>query len=288
MKYEFLGLAFLGAIGTSSGVAYAQEAPWGWRCELGDHQGFDEADAHTAAKLVCAEIQRGGPAPGAVYRVGLGKLGSAVILSLDADVGSAHDQRRMKLSGIEEVSTAAPRIADALLHGKSTEETERPDNLTAEETKSTRRKQGQMQFAVGLFGVSPNMKGMAPGLDLTLHYETTDFSIGAGARFAGYSSDAAKIMYDALNIGGRYYLTPNDVTPFLGGGIAWTWLASDAFVNANGIGAYVEAGVGLLRMHSAHLAIIARVDLPVYSVQRHDNASSSYYAPVSLGAAFEF
>ncbi|WP_394844752.1 hypothetical protein LZC95_47865 [Pendulispora brunnea] len=286
MKYARLGLALFGAMGSFfSMTAHAQEVAT-WRCELADHEGIDDGDARTAAKLVCAEVQRGGPAPGGVYQVGLGKLGTAVILTLEADVRGAHDQRQMKLSGIEEVATAAPRIADALLHGKSVDQTERLGGLTNEETKNAKRKQGSMHFALGLFGVSPNMKGIAPGVDFTLHYETADFSVGVGARFAGKTNDSYKMMYDALNIGGRYYLTSTDVSPFLGGGIAWTWLTADGFESNNGIGAYAELGVELLRTHSAHLAAIARIDVPSYSLERRSTAS--YYAPASSGMAFTF
>ncbi|WP_394834260.1 hypothetical protein LVJ94_47955 [Pendulispora rubella] len=288
MKDAFLGFLLLGAVvGFPSTMAHAQEAT-AWRCELGDHEGIDEGDARTAAKLVCAEVQRGGPAAGGVYQVGLGKLGSAVILTLDADVRGARDQRQMKLSGIEEVATAAPRISEALLRGKSVDQTERLGGLTNEETKNAKRKQGSMHFALGLFAVSPNMKSVAPGVDFTLHYETADFAIGAGARFAGKTQDSNKMMYDAMHIGGRYYLTSAEVSPFLGGGIAWTWLTGNGVESNNGIGAYAELGLEILRMHSAHLAAIARVDVPAYSLARSGGSSTSYYAPASLGMAFTF
>jgi hypothetical protein len=291
-------------------------------CRLGDHEGFDEADARTASRLVCAEVAHAGAAAGTHYRVALGKLGSATILSVAREgetPGSTADSREMRLQNIEEVMVAAPRIAEAIVKGLPLSETEKVDNIVGAETRQPKSKGGTTHFALGLVGLLPPLdRGLTPaaGLDLDVHYETSSqqFEVGGSMRFGGgnggSNNPAICNAFFIFSVGGRWYSADTDVSPYLGGGLSWSVLnlslPAQGTYDSNGLGAYVDAGVQILRTHHAHLAFGARLDLPFFSVRSQNNyyysgysptpgtpqpapaPSSIYYAPLSLEIRLTF
>jgi hypothetical protein len=281
-------------------------------CRLVEHAGVPDADAHTATQLVCNAIARAGASPTSHYRVSLGKLGSVLILTVaheGSTSGSTVDSREMRLQGIEEVDMAAPRIADAIVHGVPLVETEKVDNLTTAETRQPQSKPGKVHFALGLLGMAtPPSEGFnpAPGLVFDVHYETgnqklelgSSFRFTAGADHGTQSSHADSVMF---SLGARYFPWDTDFSPYLGGGLSWEYLnlnASDFNGNGSGLGAYVDAGVEVLRTHHTHLALGLRCDLPFFSLNNEYGgytapgastpASSYYYAPVSLELRLTF
>ena len=292
-----------------------EEAPS--TCRLGDHPGIPLPDATTAAELVCAEIARLGPAPSARYRVSLSKLGKALILSVsreDGASGKTTDFRQVRLDAIEEVPVAAPRIARAIILDLPIEETQKVDNLVGEETRVPKSKPGSTHFALGLFTLlAPLDQGLsaAPGIDLGVHHETGDGRWEIGGNFlagGGGPSNGPSMAFFSLSVGGKYFTSDGDFSPYIGGGLAWSFLnlstADGSFDgNGNGIGAYGEVGVQVLRTHHAHLAFGARFDLPFYSLTNNyysseitSNGSYSstsysskyYYAPLSLEVRLTF
>jgi hypothetical protein len=290
------------------------------QCRLADHAGIDDADAWTAGQLVCAEISHAGPPEGARYRVSLGKLGSVIILSVAREgetLGSTADSRELRLQGIEEVSVAAPRIAESIVHGAPLRETERVDNLVGEETRVPKSKPGKAHFAVGLVGQLPPLdRGIAPapGASLDLHYETSTFEVGGAMRFGGGSSSetAPSIGFFNLSLGGRLFTTKEDMSPYFGAGLSWGYLnlkvPETGFSGDNsGLGAFVDAGVEVMRTHHAHLSAGLRLDLPFYAVNNKgydgpnysppygggspgpvERQNSLYYAPLSLELRLTF
>jgi hypothetical protein len=87
-------------------------------------------------------------------------------------------------------------------------------------------------------------------------------------------------------MGGRYYTSDTDFSPYIGGGFAWSYfhltLPDGALSNDHsGLGAYVGTGFEVLRTHSAHLAVGARLDLPFYAFQGFPYEVSAYCAPSS-------
>ncbi len=293
------------------------------QCRLGEHDGIDEASASTATQLVCDAIQHAGPSPSERFRVSLGTLGNVVVLTVaeeGATSGSTVDSRTLRLQHIEEIPVAAPRVAEALVHGMPVEETQKVDNLVGEETRVPRSKGGHTKFAMGLMGITPPLdKGLtpSPGIILDLHYETANgrLELGGDMRFGGGSNDdntiAAVNGFFEFSMGGRYYTTDTDFSPYIGGGFAWSYLnltiPDGSFSNDHsGLGAYVGTGFEVLRTHSTHLAIGARLDLPFYAFQNRTFDASSYcaygssctggvgspvsfyYAPVSLEMRMTF
>jgi hypothetical protein len=247
---------------------------------------------------VCTALARAGAPADARYRVGIGKLGSVFILSvaLEGDTsGSTADIREMRIASVEDVTGAAPRIAAALLHGTVIEDIEAPapgsaappaPALTASSSST------KVHFALGLIGQFPPLDRSATpaaGADLELHADLTPFAIVTSFRFGGDdSSGSVGIIFVEFSMGGRYFPSEGNVSPFIGSGFAWSYLAMNDNVhhdfdgNHNGLGAYGEIGLEVGRLHNTHLAFGARLDLPFYSMQNNvSEIANSAPPPVS-------
>jgi hypothetical protein len=287
-------------------------------CRLAEHSGVDDADAGTVAQLVCSALSRAGAPADGRYRVGIGKLGSVFILSvaLEGDIfGSTADTREMRLASIEEAATAAPRIAAAIVHGTVIEDIEAPAPSPVPEVPkapppSTAAK---VHFALGLLGQFPPLDRSATpaaGADLELHAEWSIAEIVTDIRFGGDSSDrSVGITFVEFSMGGRFFTSEADLSPFIGGGFAWSYLAMTDHVHNDfdgshtGLGAYGELGLEIGRTHHTHLAFGVRLDLPFYSMENDVGAvtvpnpnppgtfnsaqtplviGTLYYAPLSL------
>ena len=288
-------------------------------CRLSDHTGVDDADAATAGRLVCAEIAHAGDLSGARYRVSLGTLGSLVILSVarEGDApGSTVDSREMTLHGIEEVALAAPRIASSIVQGTPLPDTQTVVNLVGQEPREPKTKPGKLHFALGLNGTfAPFDQGfsVAPGGLLDLHYEMSQFEFGGSLRFGGGSSSntAPTVSFFEASLGGRYFSSDKDVSPYIGGGLSWSFFNLDSPSsgfdgNNSGLGAYIDGGIELMRTHHAHLAMGVRVDVPFFALNNNNDYTGGfangttaaaqapaapqtiYYVPVSLEARLTF
>lgn len=300
--------------------------PTGTFCRLGDHSGIEEADAATAGQIVCLEVARAGAAPGDHYRVGLGRLGSIIVLSVAREgetPGSVLDSRELRLHGIEEVSLAAPRVASALVHNTSLQETETVNNIVTDDVRPPASKPAKVHFALGLLGLLPPLDRSAtpaPGVNLEIHAEANPFEIVGNFRFGGDSSDnqSVGLTFVAFSIGGRYFLTDADFSPYVGAGFSWSYLSltdltagSDPFDGSrSGLGGFAEAGLEILRTRHTHLAFGARLDLPFFSLPNNPNTTTTtnnnpnggavmmattpphltslYYAPLSLELRLTF
>ncbi len=280
-------------------------------------EGIDPADAHTATNLVCAEIARRGAPADAHYRVSLGKLGSLIILSAArvSDDGATVESRELRIGNIEEVPIAAPRIAESIVHGTPLAETQTIDNIVSSESRVPQRKTGSAHFALGLVGMFPpfgDATGVAPGVDLDLHYEIGQGEVGGAFRAGGIGSgngSSPQMGLAVLSVGGRYFTSDRDLSPYFGGGLAWSYfslgLPDGGFSgNASGLGAFADAGLEVMRTSHAHLAFGLRLDVPFYQLnatggtttatgygtgQPQSSAPSQmYYAPLSLETRLTF
>jgi hypothetical protein len=285
-------------------------------CQLAESGGVARGDAETATRLICSEIVQAGAPPDAHYHVAFGTLGSLVIVSVDREDGgpqTAADSRSMTLHGIEEVRVAGPRLAAAIVHGSPIVETETVDNLVDDETRLPLARPVRLRVGMGLAGALAPYEGMtvAPGLLLDLHYEISQFEIGGSLRFSTpstWASQASSVTasptsgFVSASLGGRYFTSNKDFSPYLGGGLAYSYyrlaLPSGFDGNASGLGVYVDAGIEIFRTHHSRLAIGARFDLPLFALNDQPNfwpepgtpkpPSSLYFAPVSVEARFTF
>lgn len=290
-------------------------------CSLGSHGGVADSDAITMSQVVCAEVNRIAGSSRASYVVEFQRLGNVGILGLaevDAN-GRVVDRRTLRLSNIEEVFPAAPRLADALIGKKSMEQTQQVDNIVGEEARVQRKKYGKTHFGLGVLGTAfpGGSAAVAPGLDLALYHETARAAIGGDLRMGTkdnreYDSTGgdkgSSGSFVALSVGGRYFTSLDDFTPFVGGGLSWSTIdvGKDHFKGDNsGFSAYAEVGVEVFRTHKSHLNLGLRATLPFYSARSEDRSypvfdddgsysyamekgESKYVVPVTLNATVLF
>jgi hypothetical protein len=279
-----------------------------------------EADAATAADLVCAELRRATGGRGA-YAVSLGTLGRILVVTVTRaePAGSV----AVQVDGLEELPTAAPRIADALASGQALATTQRVDNLLEVETRRARAKKGSVKFSVGVADVESAGHGArAAGFSLGLAYTTPRFALPIDLRFAWDDAQSGEKGLDlvSLSIGGRAYLSNRDVSPFVGGGIGILKVQADDgdyyhgssttrpfYGERSGAAPYVEAGVEVLRLHRGRVAFLVRADFPTGALRSegmpawsyedaygriHEDpgypAQSSYVVPVTIGVNVAF
>ncbi len=244
--------------------ALAPAAPSG--CRLGAHEGVDVVDARTAANMVCRALAEKGMA-GVPAEVRVEKLGSRVVLVVATDRG---EEKHVLLSGIEEVPTAAPRLAESVAEHKPVAETETVKNVRSTEAPAPKTKAGQIGFNGGIIGVAPI--GMAatpaPGVDLGLIYRGERWGVSASGRFASSPSDDDGVQYASLASGVRYSLGDGNLAPFAGAGISILALKverSGHDFNRGGLGLYGEIGVDALRTHRVGFTASLRVDAPLFA-----------------------
>jgi hypothetical protein len=290
--------------------------PSGPPCRLAEHGGVGDADASTTAQLVCSALSRAGAPPSARYRVAVGRLGSVIILSvaLEGDTfGSTADTREMRLDSIEAVPGAAPRIANALVHGTVVDDIEAPlpSGKAPEPLRPATSSSAKVRFALGMMGMFPPLdRSVAPaaGVDLELHADLGSLQIVTDVRLGGDDSDrTVGIVFAEFSMGGRYFMSDADFSPFIGGGFAWSVLSltdnvhNDFDGSHNGLGSYGELGLEIGRTHHTRLAFGVRLDLPFYSLTNNESFAAPpqtagggfsqepplqigtlYYAPLSL------
>jgi hypothetical protein len=286
--------------------------PGAYRCTLGDHSGVDPDSAATAASIVCAEVAARGPQAGATYVVYLRRLGRSGVLALEQrdSAGNLVGQRQVTLQSIEETTVAAPRLADALLKGVPIEGTQRVDNLLEQETREQKRKWGATYWGPGIGGTAlpGGVRLVAPTFVLAVYHETDDVAVGGdlvASKQESHNDDGKDASFTALSVGGRYFLSDGDLTPFVGGGSSWSWVSlsdGDWHGEADGFSLHAEAGIEALRMYKTRLVVGVRATLPVYRVEPERLYSwtpgsseptvvqqdKKYVVPVTLSATLMF
>lgn len=316
---ERLGLGVLVTLGLfalPAGLDARAGADGTFRCELKEARGLAEADAQTASELVCDELRRVSGGRG-IYTVELRTLGQLVVVtaSREEPAGSV----TVQVHGVEEILSAAPRVADALVRGLGFATTQRVDNLLVEETRQPRVKKGSVKFSLGVADVeSPGFGARSAGFSLGLMYSTPRFALPAELRFdwddTPYPGKSLDLF--SVSVGGRGYLSKKDVSPFVGGGLGVLNLHADDgsygqenYFSADkvGVAPYVEAGVEMLRLHRGRIALLVRADFPLGSLkspeiapyaypdgtghlveQPGQPAQSRYIVPVSIGVSVAF
>jgi hypothetical protein len=189
------------------------------------------------------------------------------------------------------VALAEPtRVVNDSVGDGATEPEARPDSL---------------RFALGLAGsfalLAQDSVGTA-GAILDLHYEMSRLEAGFDLRGGGASSGG----FFAGSIGARRFMSQGDVTPYFGGGLAWSVFTFNPAYGSNasgsGLGVYAGAGIETLRTHHGHLAVGIRLDVPFFALNESgmiagDNAGrgpifrgpqTTYYSPLTLETRLTF
>jgi hypothetical protein len=285
-----------GATGTA--VRPQQSIPITQNCALGMHAGLDEADAITAADIVCHEIVRQGG--GGNFEVRLGKLGAQVQLTVATAASPqgtvAYDERRILMTGLPEISIAAPRVVSALLEKRAVAATETSDNLLQSETRRPLVKNGHLGLDAGLLIASSvgATSGLAPGFNLGIRYRTERYGIGGELRHAGGGETSSTLRTTAIGLGARYFLSAADTAPFAGGGVGMSHIGVErsggTSVSGTGASVYLEAGAEFFRTHRVGMSASLRADAPLFVAKASGSAAEgdAYVIPVSLQVGMQF
>ncbi len=278
--------------------APAVDRPVAGGCILGTHHGVDENDATTAAEMVCAKLRSAGAPTDRGYRIRIRKLGHNMFLVAEATQGDrVVDSSELQISNIEEVTVAAPRLAQALTTGKSVEETATATNAVGGENKKVKkRNSGQMRGGIGigaLFIPGANVGGAVGSVPIW--YETDQFSAGMRIRLGLVEAG----LFGA-EVAGRYLPVKGDTSPFIGAGLGGyvLWMTGtktyDTTTGSYVPGGYngvrfgavpnVEIGMSFMRSQSVSLDVGFRADLPTFAIDKN----SPYVVPLSLTAELKF
>ena len=281
-------------------------------CVIGEHSGFPEADARTAALLVCGELRKQGirvgepayraPEGADRYRLGLHRLGQKILVRLTHvdPGGQVTIERQIQLAGIEEMISGAPRLVQALVQRESLESTVDMESVVEEEARVHRKIPGESFWELGIVGTFALIEGAdltRPGYRLGWFYETTSYSVetqfwGAG----GEDDDGDSHSFVCWGIGGRYFFNKQNFSSYAGGGITHVWAGYEQPTrtwnsrwerweedreseDGNGLGVYAVGGIEALRLTKVRLRLELRVDRPLFRLPNRD------VMPVTLGVS---
>lgn len=303
------------AVGLASAAQAEEEA---FECALRQSPGIAQADAETAARLLCDELRKASGGRG-VFDVSLGTLGKAVLVT--ATRGDNRLSVTIQLDGLEELPVATGRVARALVQGQPFSSTERVDNLIRSEAREPLSKKGSVKFSLAIADVESLGHGArGSGQTLGLTYSAARFALPAEMRFGWDDTDyrGKRLSFFSVSVGGRAYLTSRDTSPFVGGGIGYLNLhasegdgplSGSSYFSGEwaGIAPYLEAGVEMLRTHRGRISLQVRADLPTgslrsqqYEIYSWDERTmsprvegvvpeqSKYVVPVTIGLSVTF
>ena len=289
---------------------------------IGDDQGIDEIDAQSASLLVAMELRKQGisvsdpvfeaPASANVYRVAFRRLGEKILVhvSQETPVETLVIEEQLWIANIEEMIAAAPRLVDALVHKKPIASTVDMETVTEQEARVLRKITGESLWHIGFAGIFvPGIDIMgAVGLEFGWSYETPSYAASTEFRYR-VQEEADKFeagddlfSFFSWSIGGRYFLNKQNISPYVGGGLAmigveyetktsvrkpkewfgsaeryrelwgeeYEWVDEYNSEGANGLGAYAAVGIEFLRLTQSRLNLELRVDRPFFRLPSQD------------------
>ena len=315
------GFLFLACVISSVVPQVDASAPSTAAVLIGDNAGIPDADVLTAAMLVYDELRKHGisvsepvwkvPASANVYRIVMRPLGTNILVRLgeESPVGTVVEEWQIMLAGIEEMVSAAPRLVDALVNRKPIDSTIDMETVTEQDARLHRKISGESLWHLGILGTSiPGTDILAePGFAFGWYYETPSFAVGTEYRVSGrdnYEDDNDGFSFFAWSIGGRYFFNKQNISPYVGGGLAIVNASYETSDEGNqlyddlgqryddyhyygyesesdtGLGAYVVAGIELLRLTESRLNLELRIDRPFFSLPSQD------MMPITFGISF--
>ncbi len=271
---------------------------------IGDHPGIDETDTQTAALLMALELRKQGisvgdpvyeaPTSANVYRVTFNRLGEKIFvhLSQETPIGTVVIERQLLIANIEEMIAAAPRLVDALVHNKPIESTVDMETVTETEARELKKVSTESHYGLGFFGAfipGIDINGI-PGYRIGWSYELPSYAVEVEGRIVSDENDTREAGFAAFSIGGLYFFSKRNISPYVGGGVtasrAW-WDEPHSFLEDTGksefnrgMGIYAVAGLQMLRTTQNRLKLELRVDRPFFSLENRD------VMPVTIGLFF--
>jgi hypothetical protein len=230
-------------------------------CALDLHAGVEMEDVTAIALVVCAEVRQKLPA-GPLYRVRVARLGSKIVLSL-ATLGQP--ERQLVLSSLDEVPVAAPRLVDAMRAGTPPAETTTVTNVVGGETRTHKKKSGEIHAWLGMVGATVPGPTVATGAGVS-----AGLSVGSDRwSFVGdLRGTGGDVKLVALSGGVRHHFGSSDTTPFATMGIALASVDAErkntSDLDGGGLVVFGELGLDVLRTSQFGGAIVFRADVPAF------------------------
>ena len=266
--------------------------PGGYTCDISEYAAVDPDDARTTADLVCNALAARHARPGA-YNVRIGKLGTK--LHLVVTERATGEERSLFLDEIEEIRVAAGRLALALAQNQAVEQTQNADNAVPSEVPPTEQKRAKFGGFVGVTSMEGVGLVMSPsaGAEGDLVFQLHRLSLLLEARAGGIGSANNLLGYGALGTGARYYMSDDDTSAFVGGGVSFAYYQANRFLDTSysgsGFAFYGEVGVAFLRSSGVGIIAALRSDLPLFTLDQNEyiadgtlSTTSQYVVPISL------
>ena len=264
-------------------------------CAVERHEGVSDADAAGVEEVVCGLV-RADRHPGR-YRIRITKLGAKVVLTLARSAGGSAGEKQIVLSGLDEVSVAAPRLLAASAEQKPVAETMDVTNVVGDEARRPKKRHPSVHGWLGLLGAAA-AGHTGGGVNLGLSAGSERWSFVGDLRLAGEAFNKpaalmgaiftlgsvdidsdAELSFVSLGAGARHHLLLTDVSPFVGMGLGLDYLSFGARAPSTtpyysssersgktGIAGYAEVGLDVLRTHAVGGAIVFRADMPAFAV----------------------
>ena len=279
---------------------------------IGDYQGIDETDAQSAALLVALELRKQGISVGdpvyeadtsaSVYRISFRRLGGKILVHLtqETPIGTIIIERQLWITNIEEIIEAAPRVVEALVHKKSIGSTVDIESVVEDDAPVLRKISGESLWSIGLFGTSvpgTNLNGEL-GFEAGLSYQMPTYAVETEFRMTGGESGNDSFVFGTWSIGGRYFFSKRNISPYVGGGLALSGVNYETRIEREydrfwggsyydsksegdtGTGIYVIGGIEMLRLSRNRLTLELRVDRTLFRLPTQD------VMPITLGIFF--
>jgi hypothetical protein len=236
-------------------------------------EGVQPADDHLADLVQDLDARR-------VFLVRIGgRLGSKVPLSLDevtparlSPVASAS----LSASSLEEADIVAQRLVAAVLDRRPAQETATMRTVIAQESRPFEKKAGERFLSVGIpvLVSGGNGSGGPIGFSLEYFYEAENFRAGllaetatnGGSGLGWFGIGAAWLPFDSAH------------SPYFGGGIGYMGAGGQG-----GMGARLEVGMELFRLHGIRLLAGVDAIVPFFSSSTSDFAPGSVHPIYPLG-----
>lgn len=261
---------------------------------IGNYGGMNEVDVQSGALLVAVELRKHGIAVNDpvyetstlanVYRISFRPLGEKILVHLTQEIpiGTIIIERQIWITNIEEMIQAAPRLVDALVHKKPIASNVDVESVVGGDTPVIKKIAGESLWTMGLFGTlvpGTNLTGEL-GFEVGLSYERPSYAIETEFRLTGgEETGGASFLFGSWSIGGRYFSNKQNISPYLGGGLALvgTNYQTEDWEADSGLGVYIIGGIEMLRLSSNRLKLELRVDRPLFSLPSQD------IMPITIG-----
>lgn len=259
-------------------------------------QAYGQASGQEVVLPMSAKLADGESYSSAAVRLGAGEYleTSAVGLgSVDGDRkiilqsvrrnsrGETLFSASMNAMSMSDTDKVAERLAQALYRKTAPAQTRNLENITLSEGQTPNRTSSQkvigvkFGFAYPASGSGRGYDGIGSvGFDMRLEFNQWFLEFGAGAILPATTSQSMRASYGGVfaEIGGNYYLTDGNVSPYLGGGISPRIIASDGGSPIN-FAPYVQAGLMFNRESRTRLYVDLRVAQNIAAVGQGTPAS---------------